>query len=98
MSEEEIRRAGVFRRVEQEELTQKEAAELLGLSYRQVKRMYRRFSAEGAPGLVHRSAGRPSNRARPAKERKQILALVRKHYGGGPGERFGPTLAAEHLQ
>jgi hypothetical protein len=27
-----------------------------------------------------------------------VLALVRKHYGGGPGERFGPTLAAEHLQ
>jgi hypothetical protein len=26
-----------------------------------------------------------------------VLALVRKHYGGEPGERFGPTLAAEHL-
>jgi len=79
------------------ELTQVEAAVMLGLSYRQVKRIYRRYAAEGAKGVVHRSAGRPSNRARPAGERKRILALVRQHYGGGPGERFGPTLAAEHL-
>jgi Integrase core domain. len=60
--------------------------------------MYQRYLAEGAKGLVHRSAGRASNRARPARERRQILSLVRKHSSGGPGERFGPTLAAEHLQ
>jgi hypothetical protein len=53
---------------------------------------------EDAKGLVHRSAGKRSNRARPAKERQQILRLVKKHYSGAPGERFGPTLAAEHLQ
>ncbi len=98
MSDEEVRRAGVLRRVKAGELTQVEAAEMLALSYRQVKRLYRRFLEEGAKGLVHRSAGRPSNRARPGKERKRILALVKKHYGGAPGERFGPTLAAEHLQ
>src|SRR6266513_1984114 len=97
MSEEEVRRAGVLKRVKADELTQVEAAEMLKLSYRQVKRLYRRFVEGGAKALVHRSAGRPSNRARPARERKQVLALVGKHYGGGPGERFGPTLAAEHL-
>jgi hypothetical protein len=47
---------------------------------------------------VHGSAGKASNRARPAKERERILKIVRKEYGGGPGERFGPTLAAEHLE
>ena len=98
MSEEEVRRAGVLSRIQEGELSQVEAAEVLGLSYRQVKRIYRRFLSEGAKGLAHRSTLKPSNRARPAKERKRILALVRKHYGGGPGERFGPTLAAEHLQ
>jgi len=98
MSEEEIRRAGVLRRVKAGELKQGEAAEMLGLSYRQAKRMYQRFVAEGAKGLVHRSAGKPSNRGRPAKERRRILALVKKHYGGQPGKRFGPTLAAEHLE
>jgi transposase len=98
MSEEEIRRAGVLKRVKAGELSQVEAAEVLGLSYRQVKRLYRRYAIEGAKGLVHRSAGKPSNRARPAKERRRILGLVKKHYSGAPGERFGPTLAAEHLE
>lgn len=97
MSDEEIKRAGVLKRVKSGEVSQVEAAEMLGLSYRQVKRMYRRFLAFGAKGLVHRSTGKPSNRARPARERRRILALVRKHYSGDPGERFGPTLAAEHL-
>jgi transposase len=98
MNEEEIRRAGVLKRVKAGELTQVEAAEVLGLSYRQAKRLYRRYGIEGSEGLVHRSAGKPSNRARPAKERRRILGLVKKHYSGAPGERFGPTLAAEHLE
>jgi transposase len=97
MSDEEVRRAGVLKRVKAGELTQVEAAEMLELSYRQVKRLYGRYLEGGAKALVHRSAGKPSNRARAAGERKQVLGLVRKHYGGGPGERFGPTLAAEHL-
>lgn len=98
MSEEEVRRAGVLKRVKLGELTQVEAAQVLRLSYRQAKRLYSRYRQEGNKGLVHRSAGKPSNRARPSKERKRIIRLVRKHYSGGPGERFGPTLAAEHLQ
>lgn len=98
MSEEEVRRAGVLKRVKAHDLTRVEAAEMLGMSYRQVKRLYGRYAAGGVKALVHRSAGRPSNRARPPEERKRILTLVSKHYGGGPGKRFGPTLAAEHLQ
>lgn len=98
MSEEEVRRAGVLKRVKAGELSQVEAAEMLGVSYRQVKRLHRRYLSGGAKALVHGSAGKRSNRARPAEERKRILTLVRKHYGGAPGERFGPTLAAEHLE
>jgi transposase len=98
MSEEETRRAGVLKRVQSGELAQVEAAEILRISYRQLKRIYRRFRRQGAKGLVHRNAGKRSNRAKPDKERRRILALVKKHYGGGPGERFGPTLAAEHLE
>jgi len=47
--------------------------------------------------LQHGSAGRPSNRAHDKKFRKKVLRLVRAKYGGAVGERFGPTLAAEHL-
>lgn len=80
-----------------EDLTQVEAAEILGLSYRQTKRLYRRFLKLGAEGLVHGHVGKRSNHAKAARFRRRVLALVRKHYGGEPGERFGPTLAAEHL-
>lgn len=97
MSEEEVRRAGVLSRVERGELKQGRAAELLGVSQRQVKRFYRRYREQGASGLVHGNAGRASNRAKPAKLRKRIIGLISKHYSGGPGERFGPTLASEHL-
>jgi transposase len=83
--------------VKAEDLTQAEAAEILGLSYRQTKRLYRRFLKSGAEGLVHGHAGKRSNHAKEARFRRRVLALVRKHYGGEPGERFGPTLAAEHL-
>jgi transposase len=69
----------------------------MAVSYRQAKRLYRRYRAEGAQGLQHRSAGRRSNAARPAHERERIVALVREKYGGTVDERFGPTLAAEHL-
>ena len=43
MSEKEVRKAGVFSRVKAEDLTQVEASEILGLCYRQTKRLYRRF-------------------------------------------------------
>lgn len=101
MSRKEFNRGAVFKRVEAGGVTLKEAAPLLGLSYRQTKRMYKRFRTEGTAGLVHRSVGRASNHARPDADRERVLALVREHYGGkperGPGQRFGPTLAAEHL-
>jgi transposase len=97
MSEEEIRRAGVLKRVKQGELKQTEAAAMLSLSYRQVKRMYQRFlkSGKGASARQRRQAIQPRH---PGKQKARILKLVQKHYSGGPGERFGPTLAAEHLQ
>jgi transposase len=97
MSEEEVRRAGILGRVDKGELKQTQAAELLEISYRQVKRLYARYCKDGGAGLVHGHAGRASNRAKPEKLRKKVLELVRKHYSGGPGERFGPTLASEHL-
>ena len=97
MNERERRKSGVLDRVKSEDLTQVEAAEILGLSYRQTKRLYRRFLKLGAEGLVHGHVGKRSNHAKEERFRRRVLALVRKHYGGDPGERFGPSLAAEHL-
>ncbi len=97
MSKRELRRVGVLARVASEELKLEDAATILSLSYRQVKRIWRRYENEGAEGLKHRSAGRRSNRAKPKKFRARVVRLLRKKYSGGVGERFGPTLASEHL-
>jgi hypothetical protein len=74
------------------ERTQAEAARLLRLSVRQVRRLQRRLEAEGDPGVLHRLRGRPSNRRLDGDLKAQALAAYRDRYAD-----FGPTLAAEKL-
>src|SRR5579859_7793248 len=97
MSQKELRRVEVLARVKSKELKVVDAASLSGVSYRQAKRLWKRYREEGAQGLRHRSVGRVSARAKPGRFRRRVLKLVREKYGEGEGERFGPTLAAEHL-
>ena len=97
MSARELTRVEVLARVKAGALRVKSAAVLLQVSYRQAKRLVRRYRAAGAKGLRHGSAGRRSNHARPTAERDRVLALIREKYSGPVDVRFGPTLAAEHL-
>ncbi len=97
MSARELSRVEVLSRVKAGTLSLGSAATMLTVSYRQAKRLARRYRAEGAKGLKHRSAGGASNHARPTAERERVLALVREKYSGPVDVRFGPTLAAEHL-
>jgi transposase len=97
MSSRELRRVEVLARVKSKQLKVKDAAELLGVCYRQAKRLWKRYRSGGGKALKHGNAGRRSNRAKPEKVRRQVLSLVRQKYSGAVGERFGPTLAAEHL-
>ena len=97
MSVKELGRVPILARVKAGTLRVTSAAVLLGLGYRQTKRLVRRYRAHGAKGLQHGGAGRPSNHARPLVERERVLALVREKYSGSSDARFGPTLAAEHL-
>ncbi len=92
MSRQERRRLELCGRVKRGELTLAKAAELAGLSYRQAKRVYRRYREESDRGLMHRLRGRPSNRGSDPEQREQVLALYRERY-----HDFGPTLAAEYL-
>src|SRR5450756_2825257 len=82
MSERELRRVGILARVESGELKVADAARMLFVSYRQAKRLWRRYRDEGAAGLKHGSAGRTSHRAKPKKVRERALRLVRKKYSG----------------
>src|SRR5439155_20821344 len=97
MSERELRRAEVLSRVAEGGWTLVEAAERMEVSYRQGKRLWKRYRVEGPRGLVHGSGGRVSNRAKPKKLRRRVVQLIRTKYGGERGNRVGPRLAAEHL-
>lgn len=92
MSQKERVRLIVMQQVKASELTLAEAREVLGLSYRQTKRVWRRYRLAGDQGLVHRSRGRPGQRAKPVKLKARILARYEERYPD-----FGPTLAAEYL-
>jgi transposase len=97
MSTRELERVEIMGRVGSGELKLKDAAAMLQLSYRQVKRVWRRYQEAGSGGLQHGNAGRASHRSKPAKFRRQVLRLIQQKYSGSEEERFGPTLAAEHL-
>src|SRR5512135_1407337 len=97
MSRRELERVEAMGRVASGDLRLGHAAEMLGLSYRQTKRLWRRYREQGGEGLKHGNAGRESNRGKPGRLRRRVLSLIRKKYSGSEAERFGPTLAAEHL-
>ncbi len=97
MSRRELTRVDVMARVKAGTLSLKTAAGMLSVSYRQAKRLWRRYRQAGAKGLQHRAVGKPSNRGTPGRVRQRVLALIREKYTGEIADRFGPTLAAEHL-
>ena len=92
MSRKERDRLTIMTRVKQEVMTLVVAAGLMGLGYRQAKRVWRRYQAHGDGGLVHRSRGQPSERRTAPEVRERILARYDQRYAD-----FGPTLAAEYL-
>jgi transposase len=92
LSKKELSRVEVMGRVKARSLRLCEAGELLGLSYRQAKRIWARYRGGGAKALQHGNCGRVSNRAYAAKFRAAVLERVKARY-----EDFGPTLASEHL-
>ena len=69
------------------------AADLLGVSYRQVLRIWQRFLAEGSLGLKHGLRDQVSNRRIETGRRDRVLELYQAKYGD-----FGPTLAVEYLR
>ncbi len=99
MSVRELKRAEVLGQVKAGAITLKSAAAVMDVSYRQAKRLWQRFRRRGAVGLRHRGVGRRSNRRKPGAFRARVLGLVKREFGGDEAhERFGPTLAAEHLR
>ena len=80
MSERERERMKVLARVKKGEMKLVEAADLLKLSYRHVKRVYGRYREQGDQGLIHQARGRSSNRGIRKEFKEEIIELYRKRY------------------
>lgn len=92
LSARERRRLELLSRVKEGMLKLVEVAALLGLSYRQVKRLWKRYRQRGDEGLMHRGRGRRSNRRKDDTFRRKVVERYAERYPD-----FGPTLASEYL-
>jgi transposase len=95
LNEEKQRRARVLMDLGEDRLTLAEAAESLGISQRQVRRLRERVKAEGVGGLLHGNAGRvPANKCA-AELRNQALALWHEKYSPCNQVQFADLLARD---
>jgi len=92
MSAKEIKRTEMMSQLAEKQITQRMASEHLGISVRQVKRLWRSYRKQGAEGLINKSRGKPSHNQIREEVKKQVLDLVLERY-----RDFGPTLATEKL-
>jgi transposase len=83
----------VLKKAKKRLITQREAAEELGLSIRQVKRLLKELKKRGDRAVIHGLLGRPSNRKIASKTRQKTVAVLSMDVYRG----FGPTLACEYL-
>ena len=92
MSNKELDRLTVMKALDSGTIKQKRAANQLGLSIRQIRRLLKGYRQNGAVALISRRRGRSSNRCLAESMRTKVLDLIRKHY-----HDFGPTFAREKL-
>jgi hypothetical protein len=92
MGQKEMVRAKVMEMVKQGQKKLVDASVILKVSYRQAKRIFKRYLKKGDKGLIHGNYGKPSHNRIDPKIRESILNKYEDKYEG-----FGPTLAAEKL-
>jgi transposase len=92
LTQKELDRIQVVGEVRKGQITQRQAAERLGLSVRQVKRLSLAYREGGAAALASKRRGQPSNHQLAARTKEEAVRLVGELYAG-----FGPTLAREKL-
>src|SRR5512147_2795911 len=80
MSRREAKRLHILQQVVEKRMTQRDAAGLMGLSARQVRRLLQRVRAEGDGGICHRGRGKASNHRIPPRVKARALRLFRAQY------------------
>ncbi len=95
MSERQWKRGDAVARLGAGQLTMPEAARVLGLSVRQVRRIRRRVEKAGRDGLVHGNTGRVPGNKLPAAVRTRMVRLRQQKYRGFNDHHFTEKLAQE---
>jgi transposase len=91
-----MRFESLLERQERREITQDEAAEVLGVSVRTLQRWAERFSEEGEAGLADRRLGKRSPRRAPEEEIERMLGLYRDKYSDFTVKHFHEQLVKRH--
>ena len=86
----------IYERVAKRELSQSEAAEILGMSERTFRRWRGRFEADGAEGLYDRRLGKVSGRRVPVDTVMEVLDLFDTRYFDFTSKHFFDKLVSEH--
>jgi biotin operon repressor len=93
MTQAERDRLVALKKAKKKLITQKQAAEELGITERHVRRLLRALKRRGDKAVVHALRGLPSNRKIAANTEQEAVAILRRPVYRG----FGPTLASEYL-
>lgn len=80
MSRREAKALHIIHQALDKKITQGEAAAIIGLSDRQIRRLIKRVRIEGDDGICHRSRGKASNHCIPKKIKEKTLRLFKEKY------------------
>lgn len=92
MSIKDLDRLKIVDQLIQKRINQQQAADVLGLSKRQIKRLVKAYKLQGPKGITSKKRGKPSNRQLPVATKELAKTLIEQKYAD-----FGPTLAREKL-
>ena len=82
----------LMKQIESKKITITEASRVMGVSYRQVRRIWYRYQREGPKGLISKRKGKPGNNRIATDVKERAMALINEKYSD-----YGPTLTAEKL-
>ena len=93
MTQAERDRLVALKKAKKKLITQKQAAEELGITERHVRRLLRALKRRGDQAVVHALRGLPSNRKIAVETEQEAVAILKRPVYRG----FGPTLGSEYL-
>jgi len=92
MSQPEIKKLEIVKKVIEKRIYQREGAEILGIGLRHMQRLIENYRKHGVDGLISKQRGNKSNRELPQELKDLALSLIKKYYYD-----FKPTFATEKL-